>query len=88
MQYLDAARVVVGDDRIRAVPRPCGGGREEEGRGVTEHRTIPGEDARPTDAPLASTPQRPDRARLHGADCPWGYHDNRGASLSTVRRGP
>ncbi len=48
---------------------------------------VPGEEPRPTDL-LASTPHRPQRGRLHGADRPWGWADNRGASLRTVRREP
>jgi hypothetical protein len=50
---------------------------------------VEGEGPLPTDpAPLASTPARPNRGKLHGADNPWGWADNRGATLRTVRLGP
>lgn len=47
---------------------------------------VPGEGPLPTDV----HPQRarPRRGQLHGADDPWGWANNRGAALRTVRREP
>ena len=49
-------------------------------------RAVPGEAPRPTD--VHSLPHRPRRGELHGADDPWDWADNRGATLRTVRRKP
>lgn len=42
----------------------------------------------PTDVHEHRQPYRPRRGELHGADDPWGWADNRGATLRTVRRTP
>jgi hypothetical protein len=48
---------------------------------------IDGEEERPTDVPGRQR-ERPRAGELHGADDPWGWADNRGATLRTVRREP
>lgn len=54
-----------------------------------DYEPLPGEEPRATDlAPLSTTPKRPRRGELHGADDPHGFFANRGASLRTVRREP
>ena len=52
-----------------------------------EYTTIPGEEPLPTDV-AAPPPARPRRGKLHGADSPWGWYDNRGATLRTIARKP
>lgn len=50
---------------------------------------VEGEGPLPTDpAPLASTPARPNRGKLHGADNPTGWRAGLFASIRTVRREP